>query len=194
MSHFDRITLVTAPTEPVLELDLVKRHLGVGFDDADDLISLYLEAATAAVEGPHGIGVPLRIATYKLTLDAFPCDSITIPLRPVTAISSVQFKDENGFVQTLAPTAYLTDITTGTVSRNIGGSWPTTANLPGAVTITFVAGFETIPADLLNAILLMIAGSIKNREDMYGTDGTATPVMSPALQALLSRYRVTTFG
>lgn len=84
--HFDRTTLVTAPIGPVLELDRVKQHLGVAHDDDDDLIALYLEAATATVEGPTGIGIPLRPATYTLTLDGFPCGCIAIPLRPVSTL------------------------------------------------------------------------------------------------------------
>lgn len=192
---FDRTTLVTAPTEPVLDLDRVKQHLGVGHDDDDDLIALYLDAATAAVEGPTGIGIPLRSATYRLTLDAFPCGSITIPLRPVTAVTGVQFKDVAGAAQTLAPTGYVVDLATGSISRPIGGSWPSTARLPGAVAVTFTAGYEAIPADLQAAILLMVGHYYRNREAVVGTENSATPQALPlGVEAILSRYRVTTFG
>lgn len=192
---FDRTTLVTAPTEPVLDLDTVKRHLGVGHNDDDDLISLYLDAATAAVEGPTGIGIPLRSATYRLTLDAFPCDSITIPLRPVTAVTSVQFKDTSGVTQTLTPTAYVADFAMGTVSRAIGGSWPPTAPLPGSVTITFTAGFATIPADLQAAVLLLVGHYYRNREAVVGTEGSVTPMALPmGSETIFSRYRILSFG
>lgn len=192
---FHRVQLATPPTEPVLELDRVKQHLGVAHDDDDDLIALYLDAATAAVEGPSGIGIPLRSATYKLTLDAFPCGCITIPLRPVTAVTSVSYKDTAGVTQTLAPAAYVADIATGTISRAIGGSWPSTAVLPGSVTVTFTAGFETIPADLQAAILLMVGHYYRNREAVVGTEGSVTPLALPmGVDAILSRYRVVSFG
>lgn len=192
---FERTTLVTAPTESVLDLDTVKRHLGVGHDDDDDLIDLYVAAATAAVEGPTGIGIPLRSATYKLTLDAFPCGCITIPLRPVTAVTSVQFIDTLGVTQTLAPAAYIVGVATGTVSRAIGGNWPSTAALPGSATITFTAGFETIPADLRAAILLLVGHSYRTREAVTGTEGTVTPLVVPmGVETIFSRYRVLSFG
>jgi uncharacterized phiE125 gp8 family phage protein len=192
---FHRIQTVTAPTEPVLELDRVKLHLGVGHDDDDELILLYLDAATAAVEGTHGIGIPLRIATYKLTLDAFTGGCITIPLRPVTAVNSLQYKDTAGATQTLDSAAYVADVATGTISRAIGGSWPSTASLPGSVTVIFAAGFEIIPADLQAAILLLVGHSYRTREAVVGTEGTATPLAVPmGVEAIFSRYRVLSFG
>ncbi len=192
---FDRTTLVTAPTAPVLDLDRVKQHLGVGHDDDDDLIALYLDAATASVEGPHGIGIPLRSATYRLTLDAFPGGCITIPLRPVTGVVSVQFKEATGAVQTLSPTSYIVDLNTGTVSRTIGGSWPATAALPGSVTVTFTAGFATIPADLQAAILLTVGHYYRNREAVVGTENSVTPLALPlGVESILNRYRVISFG
>lgn len=192
---FDRISLVTAPTEPVLELDRVKQHLGVGHDDDDDLIALYLEAATAAVEGPTGIGIPLRPATYKLTLEGFPCGCIVIPLRPVTGVTAITYRDTVGVTQTLDPAAYIVDVATGTVARPVGGSWPSTMATPFAVTVTFTAGFETIPADLQAAILLTVGHYYRNREAVVGTEFSVTPFELPlGVEAILSRYRVTTFG
>jgi uncharacterized phiE125 gp8 family phage protein len=192
--NFDRITLVTAPTTPALDMERVKQHLKVSHDDDDDLIGLYLDAATAFVEGPHGIGVALRPATYRMTVDGFPCGSLAIPLRPVTGVSAITYKDSTGAVQTLAPAAYVVDLDTATITPAIGDSWPSTASLPGSVTVTFVAGLVTIPSDLQAAILLIVGNHYENREGMYGTSGTVTPVMNPTVEAILSRYRVTTFG
>jgi len=192
---FHRTALVIPPTEPAINLDRVKQHLGVSFDADDDLISIFLDAATAAVEGPTGIGIALRPATYRLTLDCWPAGPIRLPLRPATGVTSITYKDTAGAIQTLDPATYSIDLDTGTVCRAINASWPSLANLPGAVTVTFTAGFATIPADLKAAILLIVGHYYANREAVVGTTGSITPKELPfGVEAIFSRYRVTTFG
>jgi uncharacterized phiE125 gp8 family phage protein len=193
--EFHRITRVTAPTDTIVTLEQAKAHLRVAHDDEDDLITLLIEAATAFIEGPHGLGIALMPQQWRLSLDGFP-PCIRIPLNPVQTIDGITYRDTTGATVTLPPASYAVDLDgVATVERAIGASWPSTASLKGSAKVTFTAGFETVPADLKAAALLIVGHLHENREAVAGTTGTATPLEVPmGVEAIFSRYRVLSFG
>lgn len=179
------LSLVTAPAAPVVTLAQAKAHLAVTHALDDDAIQLYLDAAIAHVDGAEGtLGRCLVTQTWDYTLDAF-TSTIKVPLPTLQSVTSVSYVDTDGNTQTVDPGDY---IVAGQriVAGNAG--WPSTDNVPDAVTVRFVAGYATaddVPAAIKSAILLLVGGMYANRE----SEGAAL-VENPAVQRLLAPYKV----
>lgn len=130
--------------------------------DADlvPLVEQYIEAAIGRVEACSGRVLFKR--TCKLTLDSFGT-AVVIPASPVIAVTSVQYVDTDGATQTLDPANYalIDRLDTPSLFPAYGKSWPAARSFPGAVSITFEAGYgadmETIPAPLRQAVMQTVA-------------------------------------
>lgn len=179
------ITTVTAPTDELVTLAEARKHLR--FYDADDTSEdTYITSLIAAVvdnlDGPDGlVGRCLLEQQLRLTLDQFPCldgygyaRRVKIPLPPLVSVDSVKYTDSNGDEQTYA------DFRTFGVGAKFGGyimpplnsDWPVTAVDPGAVRITFTAGYNEsvpLPASVKQAALLLISHWFEHREAALDT-------------------------
>lgn len=148
----------------------------------NDLITSLGSAARVLVE--RLTGRQLVTATWLLSLDAFPrgggwafLDSpmilpdphtIRIPKCPLQSVSSVQYYDLGDTLQTLASTVYDVDARTdpGRIVLAMNQVWPVTRLKPGAVRVTFVAGYgaaSSVPETLKTAIKLTVASWFENR-------------------------------
>lgn len=187
-----RVTARTAGTD-VLSLADAKEHLHVDSVDTeqDTEITAAIKAAVDRIEGPEGIGVALNSTAWRLSLDGFPA-CIRIPLGPVTAVSSIVYTDAAGDDQTLASTAYKYDLDADpmTIVRAPGATWPATQAIPGAVKITFTAGYAdaaSIPGELLRFVRLMVGHSYENRE--AATVGAEAFEIPMGAQMILDDFR-----
>lgn len=180
------MTLVTAPAADALSLEAAREHLGLtGITEHDDNIAGFIADALAQIEGPDGIGLCLIDQTWRLSLDAWP-GCIVLPLGPVSAVSHIKYRDPDGVEQTLAADQYVYDLD----SRPLriwpaeGVSWPSLKVMPGAVKVTFVAGYgataAAVPGDLIGALKLIVGHRFEHR----GDDG-----MPPAAVNVLLRHR-----
>ena len=160
------------PTEEPVTLEEVKDHCRVEIDDDD---ALFLSLITTARESLEiETGRQLLEATYVMRLDAFPgsCshERLCIPRAPLQSVTSITYYDTDGTQQTLATTVYGTDIYSepGLVYLKPGQTWPSTYEIPGAVSITYVAGWDNplgIPSGLRSALKLIVAHLYENREE-----------------------------
>lgn len=187
MNEWTRLVRTVAPAAPVVTLAEAKKHLRVSHDYDNDEIEAMVAAATAAIEGPNGIGIALSPQTWRLSLDHFPCE-IVIPLGPVTAISSVGYVDSNGDAATVS--SFRKDLDSSPVrlwpARD--ESWPAIVCEPGAVKVTFVCGYAETPPDLGWAIKLMVGHFYEHRESVT-TDLQAIE-LPMGVSTILERYRV----
>ena len=87
--------------------------------------------------------------TYELTLPTFG-GCITFPVTPVREVLSVTYLDRDGATVTLTDWQLYNDRDRPFITAT---RWPSTAHAPGAVTVTFKAGYETIPERLRLACL-----------------------------------------
>lgn len=177
----------TAPGAAALDLAQVKASLGIDSTDHDVALAAYMAAAQALIEGSRGIGVALKVSTWRLSLDAFPAE-ICLELGPVTSIVSITYTDAAGANQTLAGTEYLVDLDArpARIVPAWGKAWPTTRDQLGAVKINFMAGGATVPADLVQAMTLLVGHWLANRE------ATAEAGLAPipfGVSALLDPHR-----
>lgn len=184
--------------EAALPVTPLRHHLrlGTGFaeDDVQDgVLGSFLRAAMAAIEARTSKILVER--SFVLTLNAWrPEGHASLPVAPVTAVTQLALVDQWGAVTTVSPDRYrlLADMDRPRiVSRS--------AALPqisggGAVEIRFSAGlatgFDDLPADLMQALLLLAAHYYEYRDDTSLGQGC----MPFGVTSLLARYRPVRLG
>jgi uncharacterized phiE125 gp8 family phage protein len=189
---WNRLKLVAAPTAEALSLADAKSHVRADSSDDDTLITALIAAAQAFIEGPNGIGVALTTQTWRLSLDDL-CAPVRIPLGPVQAVTGITYTDTNGATQTLDPSLYTvdTDQSPAVIARAWNATWPAYRCGPGFVKVTFTTGYgataESVPADLIAAMKLIVGHLYANREAVGDVTQAALPL---GVDAILNRYRV----
>lgn len=189
----ETVTTVEPTSEPLTLAD-AKEQLRV-IDDADDAyIEALISVARKYIEQTEGVS--LASQTFRTTMEEFPdCDdedyeTLELPRSPATSITSIQYLDTSGTLQTLSSSLYSLD-TLGSNSRvvlNYGQTWPMTRDIPGAVRITYVAGYSTVPTPYMHALKLLVSHWYEAREPIItGTIVAETPFALKALLASMSR-------
>lgn len=183
-----RAKLITPPASEPVTLATAKAHLRETGTDQDDLIAIYIESARRHVEQTTGA----RCITQKwqLVLDKFPDGGIRLPGYPLISVESVGYIDPAGVAQTIT----VGDLVINTASRPgviyNPDEWPATEDREGVVTIDYTVGFGAaatdVPADLRNAMLLLIGDYFENRQGQQ----KETLAENPAVASLLFPYRV----
>lgn len=183
--------LLTGPTAEPVTLDEAKRHLRVEADITDDdaLITALIVAAREGAE--HLTGRALLAQTWELALDAF-ADEISLPHPPLTGVTSIQYVDPDGALQTLAADDYLLDShsTPVRLTPAYGVCWPDTRRQANAVLIRYTAGYAdaaSVPAEIKSWMLLRIGMLYENRESVIVGERIAEV---PFVDRLLDRHRV----
>lgn len=161
------LNLITAPALEPVTLQEAKDHLRVTGNDEDALISELIIAARQQAE--TFTRRALLTQTWELYLDCFNGD-IELPNPPLQSVESIKYIDLDGVEQTLAATEYKTYAWNepGVIAPAYGKAWPSTRAEKGAVTVRYIAGWQTaadVPAPIKSAILLMIGHLYENRED-----------------------------
>ena len=213
------LELATAPTVAPIALNDAKAHLRLELDDDDEdaEIQLLINAAVSELDGHTGrLGRCLVQQQWTYYLDRFPWRrgrghgdrmrpardwrEIPIPLPPLISVDSVTYLDTNGAMQTLATSVY--SVMTGkrsSIVLNPNQDWPDTEeDQARAVTITFKAGYATgaepdpttVPASIRAALLLLVGDLYENREGQLITDSRATLIDNPAVDRLLTPFRI----
>lgn len=179
-----RVVVITPP-EPVVSLAETKLHLRVEHDVDDALIEGLMAAATANIDGPDGwLGRCIGEQTLEAGLDGFVYDPIALPFPPIIDVEGIRYEAVGGGWHDVDPAVF--EIRDGRVGTAWGKSWPSTRRYRGAsrtVLIRYRAGYDTVPAPIRVAILMMVA-------TMYERRGTNAPDMPAAAATLLGPYRV----
>lgn len=174
--------LITAQTEWFTELPEAKEHLDEVGTDNDAYIQTLIYAVQSSAEEQNDLG--LNEATFEIYFDEFP-DDIEIWMWPVKSIESVNYTDVDGDPQTVSSDDYETDIVNKPARIIHNSSWPATKDIPNAVQVQFKTGFTSpavIPADLSQALFMILSDWFQNREDK----GRRFPRVS---EKILYKYR-----
>jgi uncharacterized phiE125 gp8 family phage protein len=184
-------TRTAAPGETPVTLAEARDHLNMTSTSKDALISIYIEAATAHLDGWSGIlGRCMVTQTWRLDLDCFPACDIRLPFPDVQSVT-VAYTDEAGATQTLASSNYhlVQDERGSALMLADGAAWPGTDVIPNAVRVTMVCGYgaaAAVPAALKAAVLLHVGHLFANREAVGDGGLAALPL---AHDALIAPYR-----
>lgn len=175
--------LVTPPDTNPVSLAEVKEHLRVSHDDEDAVIGLYLGAAVSHLDGPKGwLARALAPQTWAERFPRF-AGRLRLAVAPILAVDSVAYLDQFGASQTVAAdwfeadegeVAFLDDFV---VPSTLGGHYD--------LTVTYQAGYETVPSDIRAAILLLVGDLYTNREASIDS----RVIGNPAVRMLLDPYR-----
>jgi len=189
-----RLKKITGAQSPVVDLNTIKDHMRVENSDEDALIQSYIDAAVEYLEGPYGGGFLLGSQEWEYYTDYFP-PAFYIPLFPVQSVDEIRYVDGDGAEQTLASDQYRVDTVSNParVVQGFNATWPNTRERePNAVTVKFTAGFDPIPADLKQAIFLLVAHYYEIRQPVI--TGTTSSEIQFALESIIGRYRVPGIG
>jgi len=163
-----RISTVTPPTQGVLSLKETKEHLRIPLADKreDSYVTGLIKSATSWAEGFLNRSLVSR--TLKMTLDGF-YPEISLPLPPVSEISSVTYYDVNNVEQTLAADQYqlVADDPSPLMIPAYNVIYPGTYPRTDAVFVTFVAGYgvpDDVPDDIKHGMLIAISDMYEHRE------------------------------
>lgn len=181
-----KLSQAVAPTTlPVTVWDAMD-HLRVTDDDEYSQVSALIERAVAYIDGPYGIGMCVMNQTWDMVQDRF-TDPIWIPVYPVQSVTSITYTDVDGVSQTLASDTYTLDGygMSPAIKRAYNQTWPASRVEPNAVTIRFVAGHESAPMDIKQAVLLLVGHWYENREATGKLDNIPFSV-----DAILNKYKI----
>lgn len=183
---------------PALSLITAKAHLRVDHAADDVLIQALIDSAVGLAEHLTGRTLGQRTRTHRAADfgDADFTDYVALPGAPVSAVTSVQYLDATGTLQTLASDQYALDS---------GDDWPALVPAfgvvfpdvqPGradAVRITYTAGYGAEESDVPAAIrqwLLLAIGTWYNLRESVAAGASITELPRGAWDALLDPYRV----
>jgi len=173
------LSQTVAPAAKPLSIDRVLSHCRVELGspgctgpDIDGWINSAREQAELHT------GRQLITATFKMRLDYFPCGHIVLPKPPCQSVTSIEYYDPDGALQTWAAANYVVDAPSGEKAQNAriflatNASYPSTQSRPAAVIITFPAGYgladTSVPDSIKSAMLLRISALNENREGSAG--------------------------
>lgn len=156
-----------ATTYPVT-LAEAKAHARVDEGIDDDRVTGMLRMCTELAQTILG-GKQIMPATLALYLERFPCGrEIRLPMPPLVSVTSVQYVDQAGGTQTLDASKYVVDAVSepGRVYLKHTEAWPTTecGNI-NAVTVTYQAGYASVPYCIKEGILAGLAYMYAYRGD-----------------------------
>jgi uncharacterized phiE125 gp8 family phage protein len=175
------LVLVTPPAAEPVSRDQVKDQCRITSDSENSRIDRYVVSARAYAE--NRLGRQLVNATWRLTFDHFPWSSagrqtfdpynshaIVVPRPPLVSVTSIQYVDITGVLQTLGPSTYTvdTDSEPGRIALAPNCYWPATYPQINAVKVTYVAGYGTdgtlVPEEIKLAIEMLAAHFYERRE------------------------------
>jgi uncharacterized phiE125 gp8 family phage protein len=144
-------------------------------------------------------GRQLLQADWKLTLDRWPCGPIELPMPPLQSVTSIEYLDTAGTLQTLDADTYVVTAPSGprcragSISLAYGQCWPFALCQADAIRITFRAGYgstaASVPGPIVRAIRLAIGTFYEQREnDVLDKTVTALPMISLAASRLLRPF------
>lgn len=177
------LSIVTPAAQEPLSLEEVKADRRITFPDDDAVLAQKISAARAECE--HFTHLTLMTQTLRLTLNQFPPGPVALPAWPVQSIDQVRYVDGDGTTQTLAGSEWVLveSRKPRLLAPAFGKTWPVTRAYYDSVLIDIVAGYGTassdLPADLVQAMLMMIGSVDEFREDFVtGTIVSKVPVGS----------------
>ena len=158
-------------TGEVLTVAEIKQHLRIYHSEQDSFLQSLINSAKREIE--RRANVVLLPSVFEFTIQTF--ETSLFPVKPLQSITKIEYYDEAGNLQTLAASKY-----------ELLSRWPraydkinftdapgtdTTKELP--IIITAAAGYDTTPADLKAAIMLLVGTLYNNSADPVHEKTTA---------------------
>jgi len=155
----------TDPTELAVSVADMKTHLRVTTSAHDTLIQSYIGAATNMIEKRANICLKPQTWTVSLSQSEVK-EKVELAKYPILSFSSVTYYDTDNAIQSYTHSAgdYLVFIS-GRPGSLIFDEVPSVYDRDDAMTITFTAGYSTIPDDIALGIKMMVWRMYKHPDD-----------------------------
>lgn len=160
--------VISGPSLEPLTVVQAKKYIRVTYANEDDLIASLIKTAREVVESY--CNVVLIQQTIEERFNCFPVASnnnryasMWLSASPLISVDSISYLDSDNQPQTLDASVYKVsgNHKPPYISLDHNQSWPSTAFVPGAVTVTYKAGYGTeassVPDKYIQAMRLMIA-------------------------------------
>lgn len=186
------LTRIEDPTGEPITVAQAKLFLRETNTDEDDYIAILISVARETVEDYTRRA--LLTQTWKLTMDAFPCNmTIELERSPLVSVESVKYWPSDGGDQvTLDSGSYLVipGLVPGLVQfkNSVIQKWPETFSRGDAVEISFTAGSATCPLRAVQAIYMTVSNWYENRVPVV--QGTIVAKLPMNAEWLLSSLKV----
>lgn len=188
MPHLELVTATTGA--PITTAD-AKAHLNIADDASHDtyISDTLVPTAVDYCERNISGGRQFMEATYDYVLPGFP-DRIELPKPPLKSVTSITYITSTGGSATVDTTNYSTQVpqhTPGFIDPVFAFEWPTARDQADAVTVRFVAGYDTpalVPPSIKHAIRLLVGHWFENREAVV--TGVIPNEMKIAVNSLLN--------
>lgn len=182
------LTPITPPLSEPVTLQEAKDWLRL--EHAVDDVKIQGLILTARSLAERNYDRSLISQVWQMTLPWFCSWEIRLPRGPLRSVESIKYTDTQGILQTLAPSSYLADTTNdpGIVYPSFASNWPATRYQPGAVQITYQAGYgdaPAVPEPIKSAIKVAVAWWYEHAGEEVESVKDALPV---AVDMLLSAY------
>ena len=208
---FSSLTVVTPPTAEPVSVDLVRQHCRIDNEDDDPLLAIYITSARIWVEDYLGrilllqqlrwivaretprqsmpyVGLPLSLMVFPLWYPwaAMHRNALELPRQPVVSVDAVA-SGQWGQPDTMLVPGTDYDVDPATARLRLHQGWCGCGQDHLVVTFTAGDAATAIRQPIIHAILLLTAFLYENRGDAGGD-------MPDVARALLSPYRLVTFG
>lgn len=180
-----RLRQIVPPDEPWTTAEAAYHLRAVPEDE--ELIVGFLAAATSRVELEAGRAFGAQ--TWEAVLSEFPAGNICLGFGPVTAITSIVYKDADGIEQTLDASLYEIEDASSAAEIIPLADWPTTAEGANTIVVRFEAG-DGWPADAKQAVLMLAAHWYSTREAVSDGAVVEVPYAVTSLIGLRRRMHV----
>lgn len=206
-----RSAVITAPNaNPLNTLAECKAHLRIDVSDDDDYITSLSMAAKQAIESYCNILILDSLVlqycdTWEDTYQLY-FSSVKNLLKnqgaptPWVVVTSIQYYDTAGTLQTWASTEYIVDDTSMPARIGLdpdGDGYPNLENRMNAIIVTYKVGMEfsdiaKIPDALKQAGLILVGQWYENRQE--AVVGRSVGVIPLTARYLMDPYKIQTFG
>lgn len=181
--------IITPAAVTPVSLTDAKKHLKVSGTAEDDLITLYLEAATQMAESY--LGIRLINTVVEEVYEEF--TDIAFLRFPAQSITSIKYDADDNTEKTVSTSVYTLNTYTEPqiILKNVDQEWPTDlADNKNRIRVRYTSGFGSAPSDVpanIRAAILIILGDLhENREDRVSA-------LPKASHRLLEPWRICTF-
>lgn len=145
---------IVTPAAPIVTPQQIR-----GGTSGDTKLAAMIAAVTRSIAAPTGwLGRSLGEQTLLWTGACFPD---RLPYRPIVEVVSVEYTAPDGTTGTVDPADYRL------VADRLIGDWPAVADEPDAVRVTYVAGYDTVPDEAIQAVIL----AVQYLRDLTAADG-----------------------
>lgn len=174
-----------------VSFDEAKKSCDIDHADDDEELRAMVQTAIDWLQPPMGcLRVSIARQTLRLDLPCWPVKSLTLPAGPVVTIGSVKYFDQDNAEQTLSSSYYFADEDTLLFTDTFAA--PSIYDRPGAVRITYDAGYGEGGQACPNQIKLAIKQAVRHWYDNRGVVQSvgALSMMALGVDDLIAGFRV----